>query len=121
MKPSLHVQILTFNTQCLLGGTGVALLTSLLCVKDRPRSIGLCLRYRCSRLAIPLRGPNFLLTADKPVDVVVCNRLGDLCLDAGKSIAGRTLRAEFHCSEASSRDPLAVHLVNRAPKEHLDF
>jgi hypothetical protein len=51
----------------------------------------------------------------------VCNRLGDLCLDAGKSIAGRTLRAEFHCSEASSRDSLAVHLVNKAPKEHLDF
>ena len=47
--------------------------------------------------------------------------LSNLCLDAGQSIACRSLRADFHCSEASGRESLAVHLVNKAPKEHLDF
>jgi hypothetical protein len=40
-----------------------------------------------------------------------------VCLDAGKN---RTMQARFYRSEGSGRASLAVHLVNKAPKEHLD-
>jgi hypothetical protein len=43
----------------------------------------------------------------------------DVCPDAGKSSAG-TVQAQIYCSEGSGRASLAVHLVNKASKEHLD-
>jgi len=38
-----------------------------------------------------------------------------------KAAPGRTVQAEIYCSEGSGRASLAVNLVNKAPKEHLDF
>jgi hypothetical protein len=41
-------------------------------------------------------------------------------LTPGKTVPGRTMQARFYRSEESGRASLAVHLVNKAPKEHLD-
>jgi hypothetical protein len=38
-----------------------------------------------------------------------------------KAAPDRTVEAQIYCSEGSDRPSLAVHLVNKAPKEHLDF
>jgi hypothetical protein len=37
-----------------------------------------------------------------------------------KAAPDRTVEAQIYCSEGSDRPSLA-HLVNKAPKEHLDF
>jgi hypothetical protein len=42
----------------------------------------------------------------------------DVCPDAGKS--RQDVQAQIYCSEESGRASLAVHLVNKASKEHLD-
>jgi len=33
----------------------------------------------------------------------------------------RTAQADIYCSKESGRASPAVHLVNKAPKEHVDF
>jgi hypothetical protein len=38
-----------------------------------------------------------------------------------KAALSRTVQAQIYCSEGSDRASLAVHLVNKTPKEHFDF
>jgi hypothetical protein len=38
-----------------------------------------------------------------------------------KAALGRTVQTKIYCSEGSGQASLAVHLVNKTPKEHFDF
>jgi hypothetical protein len=67
------------------------------------------------------RNQFFSLRADKPVDVVAVIALEICVLTPEKAALGRTAQAQIYCSEGSGHASLAVYLVNKAPKEHLDF
>jgi hypothetical protein len=67
-------------------------------------------------------GANFLLPiADKPVDVVAVIALDISVLTPEKASPAGLREPSSTALRHQVRDSLAVHLVNRAPKEHLDF
>jgi hypothetical protein len=61
------------------------------------------------------------LWADKSVDVLAVIALETCVLMPEKAALGRTVQTKIYCSEGSGQASLAVHLVNKTPKEHFDF
>src|SRR5713226_1908249 len=53
-------------------------------------------------------------------DVAKLRGLGTCVLTPEKQRPAGAVQAQIYCSEGSGRASLPVHLVNKAPKEHLD-
>ena len=109
MKPTWTCRFWLSAMQCLLGGIGMALLTFvLLSLRANLAIAALLLPNHCC-VAVPygpalfhwslspssllqailLRGGNLVLMGRQISGCSSCNRLGDVCLDAGKSSAGQ--------------------------------